>query len=396
MKRRPQGSTEPERRTVWLRWPTFISRRPLLVLISAVTLLVLIALPALDLRLGLPDDGVAGQSTTQRKAYDLLAAGFGPGFNGPLTVVLDASGVADPTTAAQAVAADIAKLDDVLVVAPAVFNAAGDTAILSVIPKSAPSSAETVQLVSAIRAAGPAIKSETGISVGVTGQTAIIIDISQKLGDALLPYLLVVVGLAFLVLTLVFRSLLVPLTATVGFLLSVLATLGAVVAVFQWGWFGPVFGVEQPSAIVSLLPLFMVGVVFGLAMDYQVFLVTRMREEHVHGLEAVRAVIVGFTHGAPVVTAAATIMMGVFGGFILGADVFVKSIGFAFAVAVFFDAFVVRMTIMPAVLVLLRERAWWLPAWLDRLLPNMDVEGSSLGHRVSAREQVLADEIATA
>jgi RND superfamily putative drug exporter len=140
----------------------------------------------------------------------------------------------------------------------------------------------------------------------------------------------------------------------------------------------------------------MVGVVFGLAMDYQVFLVTRMREEHVHGLEAVRAVIVGFTHGAPVVTAAATIMIGVFGGFILGADVFVKSIGFAFAVAVFLDAFVVRMTIMPAVLVLLRERAWWLPRWLDRVLPDMDVEGSSLGHRVAAREGAPAEEIATA
>jgi RND superfamily putative drug exporter len=212
--------------------------------------------------------GVAGPSTTQRKAYDLLAAGFGPGFNGPLTVVLDASGAADAKTAAQTLASVIAKLDDVLLVAPAVFNAAGDTAIL----KSAPSSAETVRLVNAIRAAAPAIKAQTGITVGVTGQTAITIDISRKLGDALLPYLLVVVGLAFRVLTLVFRSLLVPLTATLGFLLSVLATLGAVVAVFQWGWFGGVLGVEQPSAIVSMLPLFMIGVVFGLAMDYQVFL----------------------------------------------------------------------------------------------------------------------------
>ncbi len=389
LKRRTKSSDEPERRTVWLRWPTFISRRPLLVLVSAVALLVLIALPALDLRLGLPDDGVAGQSTTQRKAYDLVAAGFGPGFNGPLTVVLDASGVADAKTAAQAVATDIAALPDVILVAPPVFNAAGDTAILNVIPKSAPSSAETTGLVSEIRNGAPAIKAQTGITVGVTGQTAIIIDISQKLGDALLPYLLVVVGLAFLVLTLVFRSLLVPLTATLGFLLSVLATLGAVVAVFQWGWLGGVFGVEQPSAIVSLLPLFMVGVVFGLAMDYQVFLVTRMREEHVHGLEAVPSVILGFTHGAPVVAAAATIMIGVFGGFVFGADAFIKSIGFAFAVAVFFDAFVVRMTIMPAVLVLLRERAWWLPAWLDRLLPNMDVEGAELEHRVAGREAAL-------
>jgi len=310
--------------------------------------------------------------------------------------VLDATGISDATTAAQAVAGDITALDDVLFVAPAVFNATGDTAILNVIPRSAPSSAETVRLVAAIRAAAPTIQAQTGISVGVTGQTAITIDISRKMGDALLPYLLVVVGLAFLLLTLVFRSLLVPLTATLGFLLSVLATFGAVVAVFQWGWFGGLIGVEQPSAIVSMLPLFMIGVVFGLAMDYQVFLVTRMREEHVHGLDAVKAVILGFTHGAPVVTSAAIIMMGVFGGFILGADAFVKSIGFAFAVAVFFDAFVVRMTIVPAVLVLLRERAWWLPAWLDRLLPNVDVEGAQLEHRIATREAALAEDVAPA
>ena len=396
IERRAKDSAEPERRTIWLRWPTFISRRPLLVLVAAVGLLGVIAIPALDLRLGLPDDSVAGPSTTQRKAYDLLAAGFGAGFNGPLTVVLDATGISDATTAAQAVAGDITALDDVLFVAPAVFNATGDTAILNVIPRSAPSSAETVRLVAAIRAAAPTIQAQTGISVGVTGQTAITIDISRKMGDALLPYLLVVVGLAFLLLTLVFRSLLVPLTATLGFLLSVLATFGAVVAVFQWGWFGGLIGVEQPSAIVSMLPLFMIGVVFGLAMDYQVFLVTRMREEHVHGLDAVKAVILGFTHGAPVVTSAAIIMMGVFGGFILGADAFVKSIGFAFAVAVFFDAFVVRMTIVPAVLVLLRERAWWLPAWLDRLLPNVDVEGAQLEHRIATREAALAEDVAPA
>jgi len=383
--RRAHGTPEVQD-TKWLRWPRFIARRPLVVLIGAVALLLVIALPALDLRLGLPDDSTSGPSTTQRKAYDLLAAGFGPGFNGPLTLVLDATGNPDAVAAAQQVAADIQALPDVLFVAPAMFNAAGDTAILSVVPASGPSAPETVRLVSDIRAAAPAIAAETGIAVGVTGQTAITIDISQKLGDALLPYLLIVVGLAFILLTLVFRSLLVPLTATLGFLLSVAATFGAVVAVFQWGWFAGVFGVEQPSAIVSLLPVFMIGVVFGLAMDYQVFLVTRMREEHVHGADATTSVITGFGHGAPVVTAAAIIMMGVFGGFILGADALVKSIGFAFAIAVLFDAFVVRMTIVPAVLVLLQERAWWLPRWLDRVLPDVDVEGAKLEHRTAGRE----------
>ena len=229
----------------------------------------------------------------------------------------------------------------------------------------------------------------------MTGQTAITIDISRKLGDALLPYLLLVVGLAFLLLMLVFRSILVPLTAALGFLLSVAATFGAVVAVFQWGWFGGVFGVEQPSAIVSLLPVFLIGVVFGLAMDYQVFLVTRMREEHVHGLDAVSAVVVGYGHGARVVAAAAVIMMGVFGGFLLAEDPLVRSIGFAFAVAVLFDAFVVRMTIIPAVMALLKERAWWLPRWLDRILPDVDIEGAKLEHRVVGREAPGGQEAAS-
>ena len=387
-------AVEIKQETRWRRWPRFVARRPVVMLVAAVALLGVIALPALDLRLGLPDDSVAGPTTTERKAYDLLGRGFGDGFNGPLTLVVDAAGIADPAAAAGTIAQSISTFKDVLVVTPPTFNAAGDTAILNVIPKSGPSSPDTVQLVADIRAAAAGIHTQTGATISVTGQTAIVIDISRKLGDALLPYLLVVVGLAFLLLTLVFRSLLIPLTATLGFLLSVVATFGAVVAVFQWGWFAWLFGVAQPSAIISLLPVFMIGVVFGLAMDYQVFLVTRMREEHVHGLTAQEAVVVGFGHGARVVAAAAVIMMGVFGGFILGADALIKSIGFAFAIAVFFDAFVVRMTIVPAVLTLLGERAWWLPRWLDRLLPNVDIEGAKLAHRIEAASAATATDVA--
>jgi RND superfamily putative drug exporter len=181
---------------------------------------------------------------------------------------------------------------------------------------------------------------------------------------------------------LVFRSLLVPIKATLGFLLSIVATFGAVVAVFQWGWLANLFGVDQPGPIISFLPIIMIGIVFGLAMDYQVFLVTRMREDYVHGTEPREAVVTGFGHGARVVTAAAIIMISVFAGFMLAPDAIIKSIGFALALAVLFDAIVVRMTIVPAVMSLLGKAAWWLPRWLDRLLPNVDVEGEKLRHQL--------------
>jgi RND superfamily putative drug exporter len=219
-------------------------------------------------------------------------------------------------------------------------------------------------------------------NLSVTGQTAINIDVSDKMGSALIPYLAVVVGLAFVLLALVFRSIVVPLKATLGFLLSVAATFGAVVAVFQWGWLAGLFGVEETAPIMSLLPVLLIGIVFGLAMDYEVFLVTRMREEYVHGAAPRDAVVTGFGHGARVVTAAAIIMISVFSGFILSEEALIKSIGFALASAIVFDAFVVRMTIVPAVMALLGRRAWWLPKWLDRVLPNVDVEGEKLRHQL--------------
>ncbi|MFD5647315.1 MMPL family transporter, partial [Streptomyces anulatus] len=261
---------------------------------------------------------------------------------------------------------------------PPAFNTAGDTAPITVIPKDRPSSHATEEVVHSIRDAGADVKADTGAEVLVTGATAMNIDFSQKMNDALLPYLALVVGLAFLLLMLVFRSILVPLKAALGFLLSVVAALGAVVAVFQWGWLGSLFGVEQTGPIMSMMPIFMVGVVFGLAMDYEVFLVTRMREAYVHGESPGQAIVTGFKHGARVVTAAAVIMIAVFSGFIGSSEQMIKMIGFSLAIAVFFDAFVVRMAIVPAVLALLGKKAWWLPGWLDRALPNVDVEGEKL------------------
>ncbi|MFG2959685.1 MMPL family transporter [Streptomyces sp. NPDC048291] len=360
------------------RWASFVVRRPAAVLLLGVAGLGAIALPATQLELGLPDDGSQPTSTTQRRAYDLLSEGFGPGFNGPLMIVVDAKDSDTPKAAATRVADDIKGLKDVVTVTPAAFNKAGDTATITVIPDSKPSSAQTEDLVHAIRDQSADVKADTGARVLVTGTTAMNIDFSQKLNDALVPYLALVVGLAFLLLIAVFRSILVPLKAALGFLLSVLAALGAVVAVFQWGWLGGLLGVEQTGPIMSMMPIFMVGVVFGLAMDYEVFLVTRMREAYVHGETPGQAVVTGFRHSARVVAAAAIIMMSVFSGFITSSESMIKMIGFGLAIAVFFDAFVVRMAIVPAVLALLGKRAWWLPKWLDRALPNVDVEGEGL------------------
>ncbi|WP_405772069.1 MMPL family transporter [Streptomyces sp. NBC_01538] len=374
-----QAEEQPAGPNMGTRWARFVIRRPVAVLLLGVLGLGAIALPVTQLELGLPDDGSQSTSTTQRRAYDLLSEGFGPGFNGPLVVVYDAKGSSTaPQAGIDKLTAKIKGLKDVVTVAPPAFNEAGDTATIAVIPNSKPSSTQTEGLVHAIRDQSADVKAESGATVLVTGTTAMNIDFSQKLNDALIPYLGLVVGLAFLLLILVFRSILVPLKAALGFLLSVLAALGAVVAVFQWGWLSGLIGVDETGPIMSMVPIFMVGVVFGLAMDYEVFLVTRMREAYVHGESPSDAIETGFRHSARVVVAAAIIMMAVFGGFISSSESMIKLFGFGLAIAVFFDAFVVRMAIVPAVLALLGKRAWWLPKWLDRALPNVDVEGEAL------------------
>ncbi|MBB5938337.1 MMPL family transporter [Streptomyces zagrosensis] len=377
----PPVSSKPKMGT---RWAQFVLRRPVAVLLLGVVALGAAAAPVSKLELGLPDDGVQPTKTTQRKAYDTVSDSFGPGYNGPLLVVLDAAKAADAKGAGKTVVSAIDKLDDVASVTEAHFNDAGDTATITVIPSSKPSSLETEDLVAKIRDEADGLQAKTGAKVLVTGTTAMNIDISAKLDDALVPYLALVVGLAFVLLMIVFRSVLVPLKAALGFLLSVVAALGAVVAVFQWGWLSGLFGVEQTGPVMSMMPIFMIGVVFGLAMDYEVFLVTRMREAYVHGESAHEAVVTGFTHGARVVAAAAVIMISVFAGFIGSHDQMVKMIGFGLAIAVLFDAFIVRMTIVPAVLALLGKSAWWLPGWLDKILPNVDVEGEQLQKQLTS------------
>ncbi|MFH9735807.1 MMPL family transporter [Streptomyces sp. NPDC017260] len=371
----PQGTRKVNGGT---RWASFVLRRPLPVLLAAVAGLGALALPMTDLQLGMPGDEAMSTETTQRRAYDALAEGFGPGFNGPLTVVVDAKDAGDPKAAAGTVSERIGGTEGVVSVSPAQFNESGDTAVFSVVPTTAPTDQETKDLVNTIRGDRSVIESEAGATFEVTGTTAMNIDLSEKVQSALVPYLLVVVGLAVILLLVVFRSILVPLKAAVGFLLSVLASLGAVVVVFQQGHGADLLGVETTGPIMSLMPIFLVGIVFGLAMDYEVFLVSRMREAYVHGERPAQAVTSGFQHSARVVVAAALIMIAVFSGFIGDSDAMIKMIGFGLASAVLLDAFVVRMAIVPAVLALLGERAWWLPKWLDRILPRVDVEGQAL------------------
>jgi RND superfamily putative drug exporter len=364
------------------RWSRWVIKHKAPVLGVAITILGVIAIPFFSLATTLPDDGTADPGSSARITYDLLGEKFGPGFNGPLIVALTNDGTADLAASATAVKAELEGIADVATVSPASLNKAGDTALLQVIPASSPSSGQTQDLVRAIRALESTTTADQGVRLYVTGATALTIDVTDKLNAALPIYLIVVVGLALILLLLVFRSVIVPIKAAVGFLLTIGATFGALVAIFQWGWLASLLGVNQAAPIIAFLPIILIAILFGLAMDYEVFLVSRMREDFVHGQSATEAVVGGFRHGARVVTAAAIIMISVFAGFMLGHDPIIKSIGFALSFGVFVDAFIVRMTIVPAVMAIVGKSAWWIPRWLDAVLPNVDVEGEKLLKRL--------------
>ncbi|GAB7192427.1 MMPL family transporter [Kineococcus sp. NUM-3379] len=352
-------------------WGRLVTQRRWLSLLGAVVLLGLVALPVADLRTSLPDDSTASPASTQRKAYDLVAERFGPGVNGPLLVLVDGTGA--PERAA-AISQEAAALDGVAIATPPRPSADGDAALVTVIPQTAPTDPATTDLVHALR---ERIAAGEGPRAYVTGQTAVSVDVSQQLREALPLYLLLVVGLALVLLVLVFRSVLVPVTAVLGFLLTIGAALGATVAVFQWGWGQQAVNSDVTGPLLSMAPIIVVGILFGLAMDYQVFLVSRMHEAHAHGTPPLQAVVSGFRQAAPVVLAAAAIMFAVFAGFVPEGDATVKPIAFALAVGILVDAVVVRMVAVPAALSLLGRSAWWLPRWLS-WLPVLDVEGEAL------------------
>lgn len=368
-------------------WGGLVTRHPVVSLLAGVVLLGVLALPASQLRLALPDGGSEPVDSQAFKAYDLTRKSFGEGMTGPIVVVgAFPAGLSDEQAKAKQfdVADKLRSVDNVVAAIPVALSQDHRTAVFQVIPKDGPASASTVQVVSELRAKGSDIQQATGATIGLTGQTAGNIDVSAKLGAALPPYLAIVVGLSLILLLLVFRSIVVPLLATGGFLLSLAAAFGAVVAVYQWGWLGTVFDVANPGAVLSFLPIILIGVLFGLAMDYQVFITSGMRESFMHGENAKQAVRSGFSHASAVVTAAAIIMVSVFAGFIFSHLTMVRPLGFAMAFGVLVDAFVVRMTIVPAVMYLLGEKAWWLPRWLSRILPDVDVEGAKLQRTTAA------------
>ncbi|MEU1641586.1 MMPL family transporter [Micromonospora zamorensis] len=364
------------------RWARFVIRFRVPVILVSLLGLGLLALPTPDMRLALPDASTATVGSPARVASDLTTEGFGPGFTGRLAVVVAGDDAQATAAAVPQVTAMIQRTENVLAVAPPQLSPDGRTALLGVVPKTGPTDEATETLVHNVR---DAVGGVQGVEVLLTGATAIGIDVSEKLSDALPIYLLLVVGLSVLLLMLVFRSLLVPLKAALGFLLTVAATFGITVAIFQQGHLANLVGLDTPAPLVSFLPILLIGILFGLAMDYEVFLVSRMREDFVHGDTAREATISGMGHGARVVTAAALIMMSVFGGFVFLEDPIIKSMGFALAIGVAIDAFVVRMTIVPAVMSLLGDRAWWLPRWLNRALPNVDIEGEGLREHLEDR-----------
>ena len=377
---------EDEKPTMGLRWVRRVRAHPWLHLIAGVVLLGILAVPFAQLRLAMPTDGTAKPGTPQREAYEITADAFGPGRNAPMIAFVDVANVAeqDRMPAFQELLTKIQGTEGVENAQIVQTTENGDAAQVMITPTTGATDPATTETLNHLRDYQQEFEDSTGGSYGITGITPIFDDISQKLSDVLVPYIAIVLGLAFLVLMLVFRSLWVPLIAAAGFAMSMGAAFGVTVAIFQEGMLGII---DDPQPLLSFLPIMLIGLTFGLAMDYQVFLVTRMREGYAHGKTAGNATSNGFKHGARVVTAAALIMISVFAAFILMDEPFIKTMGFALAVGVLFDAFVVRMLIIPATMFILDSRAWYYPKWLDKITPNLDIEGEALSRN---RDELLA------
>ncbi|GAA1954291.1 MMPL family transporter [Agromyces allii] len=387
------------RRGFATRWVGLVTRHPIVTTVAVVLSLGIVAIPAASLALALPNAGMLPKDDPARVSYDLVAEHFGPGFNGPLVLTGTIVTSTDPLGLMEDLGDEIATLPGVETVALSTPNETADTGIVQVIPTTAPDDPATADLVRELRGLHDHFLDEYGIDLKVTGFTAVAIDISDRLGAALVPFGLFVVGLSLILLAIVFRSIWVPITAAAGYLLSVVAAFGVVAAVFEWGWGADLLHVTKVGPIISFMPIVAMGVLFGLAMDYQVFLVSRMREDYVHARRALDghssrqprdialgAVRSGFTASARVVTAAAVIMFAVFAAFVPEGDSSLKPIALGLSVGIAIDAFIVRMTLVPAVMALLGDKAWWLPKWLDRLLPHFDIEGEAV-----ERERALAD-----
>jgi putative drug exporter of the RND superfamily len=361
--------------------PVWATRHPFVTVFSIVAVLGIMAIPLTEMRLGLPDGGSEPRDSTAYLAYNAISDGFGAGFNGQVTTVVstDTPVLEDDTLSFQAdVATEIMTLENVVAAVPAAISDDRQTFIFQVVPTGGPSSVETEQLIYDIRDLQQSFFEGINAEIGVTGITATNIDVSDKIADVLPLYLATVILLSLFLLMLVFRSILIPILAAAGFLLTVTATLGAVVAVYQWGWLADLFGVSSPGPILSFLPIFLIGILFGLAMDYQLFLVSGMREAYAHGKNPLDSINFGIHLSRGVVIAAALIMITVFGGFAFSHLATIRPIGFGLAIGVLIDAFLVRLLLVPAAMTILNKSAWYIPKWIDRAMPDVDVEGTKL------------------
>ncbi|HIW35341.1 MAG TPA: MMPL family transporter [Candidatus Paenibacillus intestinavium] len=367
------------RGVIKFRWP---------VIICIIIVLGVASIPILKMDMGIPGAATANLDTAARQSYDAITEGFGEGFNGPFVLVAEQENSASKFTPEliMNIVQELKNQDNVDQVSPLGINENGNLAIFSLIPETGPSDIETKELVTQLRDPDLSILQSNGIKLGVTGFTAVNIDMSAKLADVFPIYIGIIVIFSLIILLLVFRSVVIPIKATIGFLLSILATFGLTTAVFQWGWLNSVLGFDTSGPLLSFMPIIITGILYGLAMDYQVFLVSSMRESYVHGHRGKEPIIQGYNQASRVVLAAAVIMVSVFAGFIFTDDIIIKQIGFALTIGIFIDAFIVRMTLVPAVMAVFDSKAWWIPKWLDRILPNLDVEGDKLITKLKEKE----------
>ena len=382
--RKQVTSDEPAKQGVFERWGGFVSRHPKTLALAALAAVLLLAVPATDQRLGTADAGTNPQDTTTRKAYDLLAEGFGPGFNGPLLVAVDQ---ADDPHAAEELAAAMAQDPGVATVVPPLYNEAGDTAQIPVVLTSSPQSEETAETLDRLRTdVIPDALGGSSAKAYVGGATASYEDIADKIGDRMGWFLLYIVGITFLILAMAFRSVVVAAKAAGTTMLSAAAAFGALTAVFEWGWLGSFIGLDVTGPTESFIPMMVLAILFGLSMDYEVFLVSRIREEYVGSGDARAAVRTGVGAIGKVIVAAGIIMGVVFWAFVLSDDRTVKAFGLGLGVAILVDALVVRMVLVPAVMHLLGRHAWYIPRWLDRALPAITIEPAEHGESEAVDE----------
>jgi putative drug exporter of the RND superfamily len=363
------------RQSVWYRWSRVIQRRPWPALLASAAVLILLTIPLFGLRLGFGDAGNQPTDQTVRRAYDLMSEGFGPGANGPLLLAAETPGGASDMEALTALSAQLNQTEGVAFASEPIPNDSGDAAIIQVQPTTSPQDRETGHLVNRLRdQVVPQAVAGATADVKVGGATAAVVDFSRYTAERLPWFIAAVLVLSFILLTVVFRSLLVPLKAVIMNLLSVGAAYGILVAVFQWGWGDSLLGVGREGPIEAWIPMMLFAVIFGLSMDYEVFLLSRIREDYDRTHDNATAVANGLAKTARVITAAAAIMFCVFMSFVLGDDRSLKMFGFGLAMAVLLDATVVRLVLVPATMELLGDRNWWLPRWLDRILPVVHVE----------------------